>query len=268
MTDRLRRRPLRCGCGWLARAALMWERVWPAAAGRLSARRRFPVLALFDVLPQSARRCVACRAVLVAFGARRSSAGWRTALRRTSWPDDDAARRRIEQSSGLAHRPLQALADRPSAPLDRDAHGAVAGASAAHGGGDAAVAGRLAGAGLGAARPVGAALGAGDPAADRRDRCRHRLARADRRALAPELRRRTGGGRDQLRYLGDAAGIYRAARRNSCAPATRRPVQVPTGSTLLGAGAWRRDRRRAWRSMPKAAISRRSTNRTSGPLRH
>jgi hypothetical protein len=47
-------------------------------------------------------------------------------------PDNLAARRRIERSSGLAHRPLQALSDRPSTPLD-GAGGSVGRASAAHG---------------------------------------------------------------------------------------------------------------------------------------
>src|SRR5439155_4090929 len=34
------------------------------------------------------------------------------------WPTSIMARRRIEDASGLPHRPLEALADRPSAPLD------------------------------------------------------------------------------------------------------------------------------------------------------
>jgi uncharacterized protein (TIGR02302 family) len=41
-----------------------------------------------------------------------------TAFHGLDMPDADAARRRIERASGLKHRPLQALADQPSTPLD------------------------------------------------------------------------------------------------------------------------------------------------------
>jgi len=60
-------------------------------------------------------------AAAIAWGLRRRSGlpGWR---------DPVAARRRIERASGLSHRPLQALLDQPSIPLDR----AAAGLWAAH----------------------------------------------------------------------------------------------------------------------------------------
>jgi uncharacterized protein (TIGR02302 family) len=45
------------------------------------------------------------------------------AFRKLFVPDRFAARRRIEQASGLQHRPLQTLADRPSGPLDSQAAG-------------------------------------------------------------------------------------------------------------------------------------------------
>jgi len=45
------------------------------------------------------------------------------AFRKLFVPDFFAARRRIEQASGLQHRPLQTLADRPSGPLDPQAAG-------------------------------------------------------------------------------------------------------------------------------------------------
>jgi uncharacterized protein (TIGR02302 family) len=102
----------------LARAALLWERVWPAAWPALCVVASFAVVALFDLLPllpEWAHAAVLGAFVLafvaaVAVGAR--SAGI------AGWPDRLAARRRIERASGLAHRPLAALADRPSAPLD------------------------------------------------------------------------------------------------------------------------------------------------------
>jgi uncharacterized protein (TIGR02302 family) len=112
----------------LARAALLWERVWPAAWPALCVLGVFAVLALFDVL---SRLSGPAHAGVLAFfaiaftgavmwGARSAGIG--------TWPDPFRARRRIEEASGLPHRPLQALADRPSAPLD----GAAAALWAAH----------------------------------------------------------------------------------------------------------------------------------------
>ncbi len=106
----------------LARAALVWERLWPAAWPALCVLGVFAVLALFDVLPLLPGALHA--GVLAAFAIALAGAlfwGWRTAFGSAPSPDNIAARRRIEQSSGLVHRPLQALADRPSAPLDSDA---------------------------------------------------------------------------------------------------------------------------------------------------
>ncbi len=106
----------------LARAALVWERLWPAAWPALCVLGFFAVLALFDVLTLLPGALHA--AVLAAFGLGFAGAvfwGWRTAFGSAPSPDNIAARRRIERSSGLAHRPLEALADRPSAPLDGDA---------------------------------------------------------------------------------------------------------------------------------------------------
>jgi uncharacterized protein (TIGR02302 family) len=102
----------------LARAALFWERVWPAAWPAVGIVGVFAVVALFDLLP--ALSADAHAAVLAAFALALLAAigwGWRTAGLR-AWPDAGAARRRIERSSWLPHRPLQALADRPSLPLD------------------------------------------------------------------------------------------------------------------------------------------------------
>src|SRR5712691_12217285 len=102
----------------LARAALVWERAWPALWPALFVLGVFAVAALFDVLPLLPGEAHA--GVLALFALAAAGAllwGWRSAGLR-AWPDTVAARRRIEQASGLPHRPLEALADRPSAPLD------------------------------------------------------------------------------------------------------------------------------------------------------
>jgi uncharacterized protein (TIGR02302 family) len=56
-------------------------------------------------------------AILIGLGAA-FAIGLAAAFGKTVIPDAFSARRRIEQASGLQHRPLQALADRPSGPLD------------------------------------------------------------------------------------------------------------------------------------------------------
>ncbi|HEX3883683.1 MAG TPA: TIGR02302 family protein [Stellaceae bacterium] len=100
----------------LARLALAWELVWPAAWPVLALIAAFAVLALFDLLPllPGPAHAVVLAAFAVAIAAAAARGAWRIV-----WPDRDAARRRIELSSGLAHRPLLALTDRPSTPLDR-----------------------------------------------------------------------------------------------------------------------------------------------------
>lgn len=106
----------------LARAALVWERLWPAAWPALCVLGVFAVLALFDVvalLPGVIHAVVLAGFALAFAGA--VFWGWRAIFGLAALPDRIAARRRIERSSGLAHRPLEALADRPSAPLDSDA---------------------------------------------------------------------------------------------------------------------------------------------------
>src|SRR5262245_24950525 len=99
----------------LARAALIWERVWPRCWPAVAALGAFLVLALFDVLPDLPGMLHA--AILAILGGA-FVFGLATALRRIVIPDDRAARRRIEQASGLEHRPLQTLADRPIGWLD------------------------------------------------------------------------------------------------------------------------------------------------------
>jgi uncharacterized protein (TIGR02302 family) len=103
-----------------ARAALLWERVWPACWPALAVLGTFLVLALFDLLPLLPGLLHA--SLLLGFGAAFVVA-LAAATRTIDLPDRLAARRRIEQASGLAHRPLQALADRPGAPLDAQTAG-------------------------------------------------------------------------------------------------------------------------------------------------
>ena len=101
-----------------ARAALLWEAVWPACWPALAVLGLFLVLALFDLLPLLPGAFHAV--VLLAFGA-----GFlltlAAAFRLSAPPDIAAAMRRIERASRLPHRPLQALSDRPSGPLDPQA---------------------------------------------------------------------------------------------------------------------------------------------------
>jgi uncharacterized protein (TIGR02302 family) len=102
----------------LARAALLWERIWPACWPALAVLGAFLVLGLFDLLPLLPG--VLHAALLLLFGAA-FVAALAVIIRGTVLPDRIAARRRIERASGLDHRPLQALADRPSTTLDPQA---------------------------------------------------------------------------------------------------------------------------------------------------
>jgi uncharacterized protein (TIGR02302 family) len=102
----------------LARAALLWERLWPACWPAVLILGIFAVLALFDLLPHLPPLSHA--ALLLGFGAAFIVA-LGTGLATVGVPDRAAARRRIERASGFAHRPLQALGDRPSRPLDAQA---------------------------------------------------------------------------------------------------------------------------------------------------
>src|SRR5215469_3484077 len=99
----------------LARAALLWERLWPGCWPALGILCLFLTLGLFGFLPLVPG--LIHGGVLLAFGAAfllALSAG----LHRLSLPNSIAARRRIERVSGFRHRPLETLADRPSASLD------------------------------------------------------------------------------------------------------------------------------------------------------
>ncbi len=215
----------------LARAALWWERVWPAAWPALSVAVVFAVLALFDLLPvlPGAAHAGALALFALAFLA---AVAW--GLRGIGgWPDRAMARRRIEQASGLPHRPLEALADRPSAPLDNDS-GLL---WAAHQRRMAAAARRLRvgwpASGWARRDPWGARsvlailllLGAIDAGPDWRDRIS--------RAFAPSFERGAAALATRFdlwltppEYTGLAPQFLRADHTGT--------VQVPTGSVLLG----------------------------------
>ncbi len=93
----------------LAGAALVWEGLWPALWPALAVAGAFLALALFDLLPRLPGLLHA--AVLGTF-ALLLAAALLPAVRGFRLPGRGAERRRIEQASGLAHRPLTALADR------------------------------------------------------------------------------------------------------------------------------------------------------------
>lgn len=107
------RRPLRrLGSKLLAaRAALFWERLWPALLPPALLLGLFLTLALLDLLPLLGPWLHL--ATLLAFA---GGFAWllRRALRGLRLPDAQAARRRLERDSGLAHRPLTALEDLPA----------------------------------------------------------------------------------------------------------------------------------------------------------
>ncbi|MBX9635694.1 MAG: DUF4175 domain-containing protein, partial [Magnetospirillum sp.] len=99
----------------LARAAVLWERLWPLLLPPLCLMGLFLSAAMFDILPllpgwlhgfvlaglAGGLAFLAVRAVLL-----------------IKQPSLDQAARRLEQDSGLPHRPLAALADRPAASGD------------------------------------------------------------------------------------------------------------------------------------------------------
>ncbi|MGQ9365947.1 TIGR02302 family protein [Azospirillum sp. A39] len=96
---------------WQARAALTWERLWPALWAPAALAGAFLALALANVLPLLPGWLHA--AVLALFAVAIPLALYR-GVRRFSPPDAAAARRRIERDSGLTHRPLSALRDAPA----------------------------------------------------------------------------------------------------------------------------------------------------------
>jgi uncharacterized protein (TIGR02302 family) len=95
----------------LAQAALGWERVWPALWPVTALLMLFAAAASFDLLPALPGWLHGL--LLLVFLAALGTAAWHGWLQITL-PDRSAARRRIELDSGLDHRPLAALDDRPA----------------------------------------------------------------------------------------------------------------------------------------------------------
>lgn len=95
----------------LARAALAWERFWPGAWPVLAVLGIFAVVALLGLpalLPAWLHAVgLLGFAVALALLLRRARRGWRV-------PDAASAERRLERASGLSHRPLAAMVDRPA----------------------------------------------------------------------------------------------------------------------------------------------------------
>ncbi len=112
-TDRLLRRL--AGRRTLARIAILFERIWPALWPALAVAGLFVVAALLDLprlLPPWLHIALLLVTPLLVLAL----------LVRGLWhlaaPDDKAADRRLELASGLAHRPLSVLTDRPSGGPD------------------------------------------------------------------------------------------------------------------------------------------------------
>lgn len=96
---------------FLARAAILFEAVWPALWPSVGVAGLFLIAALLNLLtmlPPAAHIALLCAVALVAVGL----AAYR--LRRVRLPDSHMADRRLETDSGLTHRPLSVLSDRPA----------------------------------------------------------------------------------------------------------------------------------------------------------
>jgi len=98
-----------------ARGALAWERLWSALWPMPAIIGLFVAIALSDMLPQLPGWMHAL--VLAGFGVGVVVIGIRAA-RRFTWPGVDEGERRVERTSGLSHRPLEALRDRPATRCD------------------------------------------------------------------------------------------------------------------------------------------------------
>lgn len=96
----------------LARAALLWERLWPALMPAGLVLGLFLTLAFLDVLPRLGfwtHSLVLVVLSLAFFELLRRN------LRGLALPRQEEAQRRLERDSGVPHRPLSALEDRPLA---------------------------------------------------------------------------------------------------------------------------------------------------------
>lgn len=95
----------------LSRLALWWEGAWRALWPPLGVLGAFLALAFTGLLPSLPP--VLHLLILIGFAAALGYFGYRAALG-LSAPATEAAARRLERDSGLAHRPLAVLADRPA----------------------------------------------------------------------------------------------------------------------------------------------------------
>ncbi|HZT18944.1 MAG TPA: DUF4175 family protein, partial [Dongiaceae bacterium] len=93
---------------WLARLAITWEQAWRAFWPALTLGGLFLALALSDLLPEL--NGYLHSAVLAAFGIGFLLLTWLGA-RGLALPGEAAARRRIELTNSLPHRPLASLED-------------------------------------------------------------------------------------------------------------------------------------------------------------
>jgi uncharacterized protein (TIGR02302 family) len=98
----------------LARLIIAWERLWPLLWPLPALVALFCGLALLDVLPLLPGWLHG--GVLAALIGTGLVCGWR--LKAFRLPSEEEGRHRIEEDSGLAHRPLQLLADRLAAGSD------------------------------------------------------------------------------------------------------------------------------------------------------
>jgi uncharacterized protein (TIGR02302 family) len=95
----------------LARAAILFEAVWPALWPPLAAIGLFLCAALLNLpplLPASLHVALLALVVLAVIGLLFHG------FRKIRLPDDRAADRRLETTSGLVHRPLSVLTDKPA----------------------------------------------------------------------------------------------------------------------------------------------------------
>ena len=111
-----------------ARAVLLFERVWPAMWPPLALAGVFIVAALLDLLSALP---ASLHSALLALALGGEAVLLVRALRRITTPSDIEADRRLERASGLRHRPLAVLSDRPSSPGDDELWRAHLGRAAA-----------------------------------------------------------------------------------------------------------------------------------------
>ncbi|HUN51607.1 MAG TPA: TIGR02302 family protein, partial [Candidatus Sulfotelmatobacter sp.] len=95
----------------LATGALLWERLWPALWPALAVAGLFLAVSLFDLWSLAPGPSHLAGLVLFALA---FAAALAIGLRGFAWPSRGEARRRLERASGLMHRPLSQLEDRPA----------------------------------------------------------------------------------------------------------------------------------------------------------